>query len=562
MTSVVRTWSSSVIIVLVLCGMFRTTAWSALPPAKQPVAHWKLTTDFRDTGPQGLHGTGHGVTFSKDPVTPQRSSAQFAGQGQFVEVASHQVLNPGVDDFTISLWLNTDVLLDDDLGDLVSKFDPVTRTGFQLSLRNNTGVTSNLSNSRQLQFGIDSGTEPVWTDVGRPGNSLFAFSLAVHHGNLYAGTCEPGKDQVGHVYRYEGGQQWSDCGTLDNANSVTSLVPFEGSLYAGTGKYRVAGSALPESENLQFGGRVYRLLPDGKWQPCGQLPDTEAIGGMTVFKGRLYASSLYRPAGFFRYEGGEKWTSLPTPNGKRTEALGVFNGYLWATGYDEGHVYRFDGENWTDMGRLGENTQTYAFAIHEGRLSVATWPSARVFRLGDHDRWEDLGRLGEELEVMGMLIHNGKFYAGTLPLAEVHRYDGGQTWTKLKRLDDTENVKYRRAWTMAQFQGKLFVSTLPSGKIYSMEAGRCVTFDQELPAGRRHVAAVKRADRLELFVDGKLVATSTPFPGNQYQLTNSVPLRIGAGAGDTFKGQLMDVQIFRHALLPADIEQIAQQTQP
>ena len=41
----------------------------------------------------------------------------------------------------------------------------------------------------------------------------------------------------------------------------------------------------------------------------------------------------------------------------------------------------------------------------------------------------------------------------------------------------------RRAWQMVLFQGKLFCSVLPSGHIKSLEAGKSVTYDHDLPAG-------------------------------------------------------------------------------
>jgi hypothetical protein len=71
-------------------------------------------------------------------------------------------------------------------------------------------------------------------------------------------------------------------------------------------KYRLAGSSLLESKNPNLGGKVYRYAGDQSWEDCGQLPDTEAIGGLVVYRGRLCASSLCRPAGFFRYEGGQR----------------------------------------------------------------------------------------------------------------------------------------------------------------------------------------------------------------------------------------------------------------
>lgn len=542
------------IVCAVICGCCLIAEADAQSPA--PIAHWKLAGDARDSGSSGLHGENHGVKFETLKPGPARPVGVFGGRGEFISVPHAKPLGLGAGDFSISLWLHTDKDLDDDLGDLVSKFDPASRTGFHLSLRNNTGTTNSLSNQRQLQFGIDNGTEPVFTDVGRPGKSIYGFSMTVFDGQLYVGTCEPEQGQSGRVYRYGGKSDWIDCGAPDGANSVSSLAVFDGRLYAGTAKYRLAGSALTESDNPQLGGKIYRYDGEQKWVPCGQLPQAEAVGGMTVYKGRLYATSLYRPAGFFRYEGGEKWETLANPNGKRTQSLTVYNGYLWSTGYDEGNVYRFDGETWTDTGRVGDNTQTYAFAVHHGQLCVATWPSGRVFRLTKQDQWEDMGRLGEELEVMGMMVHNGAMYAGTLPLAGVFRYNGDRQWSLLHKLDLTE-TKYRRVWTVGQFDGKVFWTTLPTGHIFAMEAGRCVTFDRELPAGWRHVAGVKQGGRLRLYVDGQKVAESSEFDPARLNLTNEKPLLIGAGSGDFFNGRVRDVQIHGQALTDQEIGQLA-----
>jgi hypothetical protein len=414
-------------------------------------------------------------------------------------------------------------------------------------------VTTSQANFRHLQFGIDDDRSSKWTDCGRPGNALLAFALAVHEGALYAGTCEPEAEESGRVYRYAGGDQWTDCGAPDRSNSVMALAVHDGQLYAGTGKYRLAGSALPESPNVTLGGRIYRYDGGQQWIDCGQLPDVEAVGGLVVFHGELYASSLYRPAGFFRYDGEGSWTNCGVPDGKRVEALGVYNGHLYATSYDGGHVYRYDGTSWTDCGLLGENTQTYSLAVYEGRLYIGTWPSGRVYRFEDVNHWTDVGRLGEELEVMGMLVHNGRLIAGTLPLAEVYQYEGGSAWQRLAPLDHTPDVKYRRAWTMAEHEGRLFCSTLPSGKVYAFEAGRSVCWGHSFPAGWHHVAAVKSKDRLRLYVDGTAVAESASFDASAFELDSNVPLRIGTGASDHFHGRLADLRLYSRVLQPDEI---------
>jgi hypothetical protein len=484
-----------------------------------------------------------------EPPLPSANSIRLIGDTelQFGDqrptlAAGPRDIDLGHRDFIVGVSFATDERVRHDLGDLISLWNADTRHGFHLGLRNNTGCTGSQSNWRQLQFGIDAGTEPAWRDEGRPGASLYGFALCVHDGALYIATCEPGRDQAGRVYRYAGPGDWTDLGRLDGANAVTALASYRGRLYAATGKYRLGGSALPESENAQPGGKVYRLDANDRWELVGDLSPTEAVAALVNFDGQLYASSLYRPAGFFRYEADGRWTALPTPNEKRVEALAVHNGSLYAGSYDSGSVYRFDGERWSDLGLVGENTQTYSFATYMGHLHVGTWPSGRVFRLSAENQWADTGRLGEELEVMGMLVHNGAYYAGTLPLAQVYRYDIDR-WTPLKQLDVTPDVKYRRVWTMATFQGRLFCTTLPSGKVWSMNAGACVTCDRELPAGWHKVVAQRKGNRLKLFVDGVLAAESFPFEAGLSLATRGVTLKVGDGPRGPFRGQMKDVWV-------------------
>ncbi|MBX7212208.1 MAG: LamG domain-containing protein [Verrucomicrobiaceae bacterium] len=484
---------------------------------------------------------------------------------QPLSIASDQAPKLGTGDFSVSVWARADAM-DRVTGDLLSRYDTKKKRGFHLTLKSAPGATASQAGWRHLQFGIDDDKPSAWRDCGQPGKALFAFTMATHEGALYAGTCEPGAGDSGHVYRYEGGERWTDCGGLDGSNSVTALAAHDGALYAGTGKYRVAGSHLPESQNVKLGGHVFRYEGGTKWVDCGQLPDTEAVGGLVVFQGRLFASSLYKPAGFFRYEGGTKWTRLPDAIGpdyqtgemgpRRVVSLTVHDGFLYASSYDGGRVYRFDGKAWTDCGQVGDstNTQTYAFTSYEGRLHVATWRSGRVFRFEDVGRWTDTGRLGEELEVMGMMVHNGRFIAGTLPLAQVHTYDGDCKWSLWQRLDLTPDVEYRRAWTMAEHAGEVFCSTLPSGKVWAARHGRQVAWDHSLASGWHHIAAVKTATRLTLHVDGKQVAESTGFDASSWTLDSDAPLRLGAGMNGPFNGELRDLQIHRRVLPDAEIQ--------
>lgn len=527
------------------------------------VAHWPLAGDLRDRSGNGLDAEARGTIDPKAAGRDGRPGGAVGldGRGELV-VAANQGLDLGDSDLTLSAWINTEEDVDSPIGDIVSRYDRAARRGWIFGVKTSAGVTFSQANYRHLQFGIDDDRESTWESAGRPGGTrtLLAFALVEHDGQLYAGTCEPGEGDSGRVYRYAGGTEWVDCGAPDNSNAVTAMAVYQGKLYAGTGRYRVAGSSLPESPNDEPGGRVFRYEGGEIWTDCGALPESIAVGGLTVFQEKLHAGSLYPPAGFFRYDGGDSWTALEPPNGARVEAIAPFNGSLYATTYDKGHVFRFDGRDWDDLGPLGDpkvNTQTYSLAVYQGDLHVGTWRSGRVYRLSEGDKWDDLGQLGDELEVMGMLVHNGRLMAGSLPLAQVYRYEGKQRWRLLKQLDETPDVVYRRAWTMAEHGGRAFVSTLPSGKVFSYRAGASVMHGKTLLGGWRHVAAVRSGDALRLFVDGHEAASNNVADSGAFNLSTTSPLLIGSGPNAPFRGRLSDVRLYNRALANEEIHALA-----
>ena len=524
------------------------------------IGHWPLQNDAADHSAGHLQSVATGIEF--DTGGPSKNlprAAAFDGCTSMIDIADAQSLKLGTAPFSIAAWVSLKEDIDDVPGDILSQYDPKTRTGFHLGLYSHGGVTNSQANSKQLHFGIDQARiEPEFTDHGRLGSAVYVFSLCVHDGRLYASTCSAGADQAGHVFRFDGDDRWADLGSPDKANAISAMTVFDGSLFVASSKYRLAGSSLAESGNPNIGGKVFRLGLDDQWIPCGTVsPETEAVASLIEYRGRLYAGSLYKPAGFFRYEGGAAWTACPTPDGRRVEALTVFNGGLFATCYDDGLVFRLHGDTWQEVGKIPNATQTYGFAVHDGSLFVSEWPQAHVFRYTGGATWEDAGKLGNELEAMPLLVYNGRMYGGTLPLAQVYRYDGGTDWTNIGRVDRTPDVKYRRAWSMAVYKGRLFVGTLPSGRVLSIEAGRNVTHDKVFPSGWHHVAAVRDPDRLRLYVDGEQVSESESLPLDDLDISTTKPLRIGFGAQDHFQGQMADVRIYRGALSAEQIRMLA-----
>ena len=532
------------------CGV---CAAQSAAPDRGLIGHWPLTSDSADSSGQGNHGTSHGVTFTD-------AGALFDGIDDYIEVPDSRSLELEAGDLSVSVWVHTEAQLDDVLGDILSKFDPATRTGLNFSVMNYVGATSAQSNHRHVFFGIDGGqAQPKWVDCGRPGNNRMTWALTVHDGELYAGTWEPGEGEAGHVYRYASNGKWIDCGSPDLCNTVSALGQHNGQLYAGGSFYSGRGSAQPISPNKNPGGRVFRYEGGTRWTDCGKIGDVYTVTGLVTFAGQLYATTCdsygcpTRTEACYRYDGDTKWTFVGNPGG-RLGAFLVHNGSLFASVFGKQGFARYEGaDQWTPLGIVPDTGQTYSAAIYQGRICLGTWPTGTVFEFDGPNQFTSLGRLGEEKEVMAMSVYNGMLYAGTLPLAQVYRYDHAAGWTNTGQLDTTPDVTYRRVWSMAVFQGKLFAGTLPSGHVLSLEAGRAVSNDRALQPGWRHLAAVKAGGLLKLYVDGRCVARSTPFEPAQFNLANKRPLLVGFGQHDHFNGKMRDLKIYARALSDADV---------
>lgn len=529
--------------------------------AAEAPGYWSLLGDATGGAARAVESINHGVVF--DAPSPDGSPAtRFDGRGAWIEVPPGALPALGTRDFTIALEVCTAAELDDGLGDLVCQFDTAARRGFNLTMPTFSGVSNSQSNYRNVFFGIDNGhTEEAWTDCGRPGNAIFIFGLTVHDDVLYAATCEAGANERGHVYRYAGGAQWADCGGPGPSNAIGSLAAFDGALYAGTSWYDTTGSALSASENTAPGGDVYRYDGGTNWTYCGTLENPETgraitISGLTVFRGRLYATTLKQGGmGLYRYEGGTQWTYCGNP-GRRVLNPCAFNGALYMVSYDQpGGPFRYDGAQWEYVGGTiaPPIDQDYSFAVYGGRLHVSTWPKAYVYRMDEAGAWSPRGAPAGENETMGILPYNGKLYVGTLPSSCVYRLDGEDTWTPVGQQLDTAEGKYRRAWSMAVYRGRLFCGTLPSGRVFSLASGAAAGLDRDLGPGWRHIAAVRDGDRLRLYVDGKPCAESASFNPADYDLTVDTPLCVGFGPCDYFNAWMRDARLYDRALSGEEI---------
>ena len=109
---------------------------------------------------------------------------------------------------------------------------------------------------------------------------------------------------------------------------------------------------------------------------------------------------------------------------------------------------------------------------------------------------------------------------------------------------------------MAEAKGRLWVGTLPSGEVHSMETGLNAMTDTELDPGWRHLAATRDGGRLRIYVDGEEQASSRE-SSDELDARNTEPLRIGFGATDYFCGVMRDMQLYGRALSSEDIRTLA-----
>jgi hypothetical protein len=93
--------------------------------------------------------------------------------------------------------------------------------------------------------------------------------------------------------------------------------------------------------------------------------------------------------------------------------------------------------------------------------------------------------------------------------------------------------------------------------VFSMEAGKVASYDDDLGAGWKHLVAMREGGRLSLFLDGKLVAKSASFDPAEYDVTTNQPLRIGFGQTEYFAGKMADIRVYNRALNDQEIRQFS-----
>jgi hypothetical protein len=470
-------------------------------------------------------------------------------------------------------------------GDVLSKFDPVTRCGLNFQIAGSSPAYNAMSDTRHVHFGIDDGYVGPWEDRGRPwpSNSLIP-CLIVFEGDLYCGLADADDPaDAAHVLRHAGGTEWVDCGRLGTDPqilSVQSMIVHGGRLYAGTGVWdwvRARGGEGYKASPT----RVFVYEGGTEWRDLGQVGEGSRVLCMGSFDGELYAGLDSVGAGkCFRYKG-LTWEDCGAPDGRNFECFLPLRGTLYASTH--GNIYEYEGgQRWKSIGQcpFGIN-QIHTMQAADGKIHIGTWPQGYVLRYEGDGNWVNTGRLGipeglrEINEINDLTVYNGKLYAGVIPKGQVYRYETDGHWTLLGSLatrPDWAEGKveaWNRVTSITSFQGRLFACTgacrgravdvdpeKTLGRVYAMQAGQVVSHERDIGGEWTHLAAVRSGKELRLYVNGAQSTSSLATGGYSFDLTNTQPLRIGFGAQAHFSGAIADLRIHARALEQAEARQL------
>ncbi len=523
------------------------------------VAHWPLVNGASDAV-SGLHGDARQIEWLADG--PGGGGAVFNGRDSVIEIADGPALQLGGGDFTISAWIRCRLPMRGVYGDILSKFDPRNRCGLNLWISGSSAGYSAIGDSRHVHFGIDDGYLSPWQDYGNPGEgSPMVCSMATYGGELYAGIADAARDdQACRVFRWGGGKQWADCGRLgDNpdARSVMSMIVHEGHLYAGTGVWDWWAAELGRRASPPTCmTHVYRYEGGTAWRDLGQVGRGQRVLCLASFEGALYAGLDRGGQGHcFKYQN-DRWVDVGAlGEADNFECLMPLGGRLYGASHVA--IYRYEGAaTWTCIGRQPfDLTQIHSFNVLDGKLVAGTWPQGWVIRREDDGAWSNMGEIGLAAarpggavinEINSLGLHNGKLYAGVLPKAQVFRYEADGHWTLLDNLatradwNPADLPSWMRVLALTTHQGMLFACTgacqaraqdldpdRTAGRVLGLQAGITASHEQDIGGRWTHLAAVRRAGGLRLYIDGELAARATGPRRRSFDIGNPEPLRIG-----------------------------------
>ncbi|MFL2542459.1 MAG: LamG domain-containing protein [Candidatus Latescibacterota bacterium] len=541
------------------------------------IARWPLAGNANDAVGD-RHGLTEALTYTAGPDGLANGAAEFDGRRSRIRVEDHPDLRLGSGDFTCTAWIRAQAPMTHIFGDILSKFDPVGRSGLNLHVAGSSPAYSAMSDQRHIHFGIDDGHLGEWEDFGKPesGNSNVT-ALITWQGQLYAGIADAATaEQACRVFRYGGAKTWHDCGRLGadpQVLSVQSMLVHDGQLYAGTGNWDWDKARGDIPGFVPGKVHVYQYRGGTQWRDLGQVGEGYRVMCLGSFAGDLFAGMDQGDGGgkVFRHTGGD-WIDCGAPDGLNIEGFLPSGGALYVATH--GSIYRYEGDaTWTCVGKDPHGiTQIHCMAEIGGQLWIGTWPQGYVLRLEASGAWTIAGRLGipeglfECNEVMDLRVYNGKLYAALIPKSQIWRYEADGHWTLIKSLASRRDWRpgdpetWCRVTSLNAYGGQLCAATGTCysraehqdaentlGRVFGLRTGQVCSHEADIGGDWTHIAAIRAGKETRLYINGQISTVSHSPAGMAFDLSNTNPLFIGYGTQTYFKGAISDVRIYAGA---------------
>ena len=552
----------------------------------KPVAHWPLAGHADDLVGDH-HGSAEALSYTEGPSGKANGAANFDGSRSRIRIEDHPGLRLGTGDFAFAVWIRSPVPMTHVFGDILSKFDPVTRSGIHLHIAGSSPAYSAMSDQRHVHFGIDDGYIGPWEDFGKPepSNSNVT-ALITWRGQLFAGIADAATPQQAcRVFRYGGSQTWHDCGRLGtdpNVLSVQSMLVHDNKLFAGNGNWDWDKARWDMPGFTPGKVHVYEYQGGTQWRDLGQIGQGYRVMSLGSFAGDLYAGMDQGDGGgkVFCYTG-KDWVDCGAPDGLNIESFLPSGGRLYVATH--GNIYRYEGgKTWICIGKAPYGiTQIHSMAEINGQLWIGTWPQGYVLRREDSGDWTNTGHLGipeglfECNEVMDLRVYNGKLYAALIPKSQIWRYEADGHWTLMTSLASRPDWKPEDAETWCRvtclnaYKGQLCAATGSCysraehqdpednlGRVHGLRTGQVCSHERDIGGDWTHIAAVRKNKQTQLYINGSLAATSYAPARTTFDLSNTSPLFIGYGPQTYFKGAIADLRLYGDALTEEAIHQL------
>ena len=204
---------------------------------------------------------------------------------------------------------------------------------------------------------------------------------------------------------------------------------------------------------------------------------------MAVHDGGLYAGTVegwtnQDHGHVYRYDGGQ-WADLGAPwKSNGVTAMASYNGHLYVgvsrvllhysglkptiAHHIGGKVFRYEGGEWVDLGQLLGLDGVQGIAEFKGKLYVTGFYQPALYRYEGGTEWTSLGSPGE-MRPEALCVYDGALYATGYDEGAVYRFDG-EKWSRTGILGDATQV-----YGLVIHEGRLLAGTWPQGTVYRYE---------------------------------------------------------------------------------------------